>query len=213
MAHKKQHPDVSTNVPPELNVEPGGPADIERESNRQANESIERERETKETAQEIPTTLRTGESKSQSTIEPQSTIERLNEFVRYELASVETYDLALQAIKDHDLTGPLRQIRDSHERRVGLLRERIRALGGEPAHSSGVWGAFVRAIQRGADLLGNRIALAALEEGEDQGKKRYSRDLHELQVTEREFVERELAPEQLRTHDMAGSLQKFVKAA
>lgn len=207
MAQEKREPDVSTNVPHGLNVEPGGPADIERESNRQANESVERGRDTQESVQETPTTLRTGEAKSQSTIE------RLNEFVRYELASVETYDLALHAIKDPELTGPLRQIRDSHDRRVGLLRERIRALGGEPAQSSGVWGAFVRAIQRGADLLGNRVALAALEEGEDQGKKRYTRDIDELRTDEREFVERDLAPEQLRTHDLARSLQKFVKAA
>jgi uncharacterized protein (TIGR02284 family) len=203
MDQDKREPDVSTNVPHGSEVESGGPADVERELRQQENESVERVRETQET----PTTLRTGESKHTSTIE------RLNEFVRGELASVETYDLALHAIKDPDLTGPLRQIRDSHERRVGLLRERIRALGAEPVQSSGVWGAFTRAIQRGADLLGNRVALAALEEGEEQAKKRYTRDLDELQATEREFVERELVTEQVRTHDLARSLQKFVKAA
>jgi uncharacterized protein (TIGR02284 family) len=204
----KREPDVSTNVPHGLDSEPGGPVDIERDLNRQENESVERARESQETpSQENPTTLRTGESK------PKSAIDRLNEFVRGELASVETYELALHAIKDSELKGPLQQIRDSHERRVGLLRERIRGLGGEPAHSSGVWGAFARALQRGADLLGQRVALAALEEGEDQGKRRYSRDLDELQASEREFVERELMAEQVRTHDLARSLQKFVKAA
>lgn len=201
----KQEPDVSTNIPHGSDVESGGPADVERDihSQRQENESVERARET----QDNPTTLRTGQTK------PQSTIERMNEFMRGELASVETYDLALHAIKDIELVEPLRQIRDSHERRVGLLRDRIRSLGGEPAQSSGVWGAFARAIQRGADLLGNRVALAALEEGEDQAKKRYSRDLGELQAPAREFVERELVTEQARTLDLARSLQKFVKAA
>ena len=192
MNQDKREPDLSTNVPHGLDVEPGGPADIERETNRQENESVERLREV---PQETPTTLRTGQSKYTTTIE------RLNEFVRGELASVETYDLAIRTIKDSELTGPLRQIRDSHDRRVGRLRDRIHALGGEPAHSSGVWGAFARAVQRGADLLGNRVALAALEEGEDQGKKRYTRDLDGLEGAEREFVERELATEQQRTHD------------
>lgn len=207
MDQDKREPDVTTNVPHGLNVEPGGPGDVERERQREPNESVERSRENPESGRDNPTTLRTGE------VKPLSTIDRLNEFMRAELASVETYDLALQAIKDQDLVGPLRQIRDSHDRRVNLLRDRIRALGGEPAHSSGVWGAFVRAMQRGADLLGRRVALAALEEGEDQVKKRYGRETFELQATEREFVERELAPEQLRTHDLARSLQKFVKAA
>ncbi len=157
--------------------------------------------------EETPTTLRTGESKQASSIE------RLNDFVRGELASVETYDLALRAVQDSELTGALRQIRDSHDRRVTMLRERIRVLGGEPAFSSGVWGAFARAIQRGADLLGHRVALAALEEGEDQCKRRYARDIDELEGELREFVLRELSIEQARTHDLARSLQKFVKAA
>jgi uncharacterized protein (TIGR02284 family) len=204
MDQEKREPDYSTNVPHGLDVEPGGPADVERETNRQENESVERSRETQ---QETPTTLRTGQSK------PRSTNDTLNELVRGELASVETYDLALNAIKDPELVGPLRQIRESHERRVKLLQERIRGLGGEPAHSSGVWGAFARAIQRGADLLGYRVALAALEEGEDQLKKRYARDLEYIEATEREFVESELVAEEQRTHDLARSLQKFVKAA
>jgi len=201
----KQEPDVSTNVPHGngTDFESAGREDVERDLRSQENESIERARE----SQENPTTLRTGQAKHQSTVE------RLNEFVRGELASVETYDLALHAIKDFEVMGPLRQIRNSHERRVSLLRERIRSLGGEPAQSSGVWGAFARAIQRGADLLGHRVALAALEEGEDQAYIRYARDLDELQAAEREFVQRELVTEQVRTLDLARSLQKFVKAA
>jgi uncharacterized protein (TIGR02284 family) len=207
MHRKKRVPHVSNQAHQGLNVESGGPADIERDINRQTNESFEHGGEGSREVQETPNTLRTGESKNESTTD------QLNDFLRGELASVETYDLALHAIKDPELTGTLRQIRDSHERRVGLLRDRIRALGGEPAISSGAWGAFSRAVQRGADLLGNRVAVAALEEGEDQGKKRYSRDTDELSKTEREFVEKELAPEQIRTHDLARSLQKFVKAA
>lgn len=207
MDQHKEPPDVETNVPHGLDVGPGGPADVERELERQDNESVERARESREGTQEDPTTLRSGEKKSISTIE------RMNEFLRGELASVETYDLALHAIKDVELHEPLQQIRASHDKRVTLLRERIRTLGGQPARSSGVWGAFARAIQRGADLLGHRVALAALEEGEEQAKKRYGRDIEALPTDEREFVERELLSEQIRTLDLARSLQKHVKAA
>jgi len=156
---------------------------------------------------EVPSTRRTGDPSKESTLD------RLNDFLRGELASVETYELALRSVRDADLTSSLRQLRESHQRRVDLLRSKVSELGGEPALSSGVWGAFARIVQRGADLLGHRAALAALEEGEDQGKKRYARDMDELEPTAREFVLHELAPEQQRTHDLAQSLQKFVKAA
>lgn len=207
MDQNKEPPNVETNLPQGSDAPPRGPADIEREIERQDNESVERARESREGMQENPTTLRTGDQKIVSAID------RLNEFVRGELASVETYELALQAVKDSELRGPLQQIRDSHDKRVQLLRERIQALGGQPAHSSGVWGAFVRAIQRGADLLGHRVALAALEEGEEQTQKRYTRDIDDFPMDEREFVERELMNEQARTLDLARSLQKYVKAA
>ncbi|MDI1446186.1 DUF2383 domain-containing protein [Polyangium sp. 6x1] len=156
---------------------------------------------------EVPSTRRTGEPSKESTLD------RLNDLLRGELASVETYDLALRSVRDADLTSSLRQIHESHQRRVDRLRNKVRELGGEPAQSSGVWGAFARIVQRGADLLGHRAALAALEEGEDQGKKRYMRDTDELEPPVRDFVLQELAPEQQRTHDLAQSLQKFVKAA
>lgn len=204
MDQEKQAPDTSTNLPHGSAVDQGEPADVERESPRRENESIEG---TRQSVREAPTTLRTGE------VKPLSTIDRLNDFVRGELAGIETYDLALQALGNAEWTGTLRQIRDNHEQRAHLLRERIRALGGEPASSSGVWGAFVRAMQRGADLLGSRVALAALEEGEELLLKRYGRETSELQSGERTFVERELLPQQVRTNDLARSLEKFVKAA
>jgi len=207
MGHKKQSSKFSKKTSKHLDVKAGGSPSIQHELERPENVSGEEIRAPHENGQEDPTTLRTGQKKAASTIE------RLNDFVRGELASVETYDLALQAIQETELHAPLRQIRDSHERRVTLLRERIHALGGQPAQSSGVWGAFSRAIQRGADLLGNRVALAALEEGEEQTKKRYTRDVDELAANEREFVERELVKEQVHTLDLARSLQKFVKAA
>ncbi|UQA61942.1 DUF2383 domain-containing protein [Polyangium aurulentum] len=157
--------------------------------------------------EEVPVTARSGAPRNTSTIES------LNELLRGELASVETYELALRTARDVDLASALRQIRDSHGRRVAILQDKIRELGGQPVASSGAWGAFTRLVQRGADLLGNRTALAALEEGEDVGKRRYARELDELDETTRHFVLTELAPEQQKTHDLSRSLLKYVKAA
>lgn len=204
MAQEKQAPDGSILLPPGSSTEQKLPSGVEREVANPENETIP---EVRESVQDTPTTLRTGE------VKPMSTIEHLNEFMRGELASVETYHLALQALDSSEWAETLREIRDNHEIRVHILRKRIRALGGDPVQSSGVWGAFGRAIQRSADLLGQRVALAALEEGETQLLKRYGRETGELQLAEREFVERELLPLQVHTCDLARSLEKLVKAA
>lgn len=207
MGHKKHSSKFSKKTAKHLDVKTDVLPNVQPELGRSENGSAEGPRGPRENGQEDPTTLRTGQKKSLSAIE------RLNEMVRLELASVETYDLALSSIQEIELRGPLQQIRDSHEKRLTLLRERIHTLGGQPARNSGVWGAFARAIQRGADLLGNRVALAALEEGEEQVQKRYTRDIDEIAAQERDFVERELMKEQVYTLDLARSLQKFVKAA
>jgi uncharacterized protein (TIGR02284 family) len=157
--------------------------------------------------EDVPVTARTGAPRTVSAVEV------LNELLRGEFASVETYELALRTARDVELASALRQIRDSHGRRVTILQNKIRELGGQPVSSSGAWGAFARLVQRGADLLGNRTALAALEEGEDVGKRRYAREIDELDETTRQFVLTELAPEQQKTHDLARTLQKYVKAA
>lgn len=216
MNQGRREPDPSTNLPHGEQAEPSGRSDVERDTGGEENVPIERVPErgeegsiegAKASSEEVPTTLRTGEGGKSSTVE------RLNDLLRGELASVETYTLALSSVKEPELSSTLEQIRTSHEHRASRLREKIQALGGEPAHGSGAWGAFARIVQRGADLLGERAAIAALEEGEDQGKKRYAKDLDELEPKMREFVLHELSPEQQKTHDLAQSLKRFVKAA
>src|SRR6185436_11263516 len=86
----------------------------------------------------------------------------------------ETYDLALKKVGANDLGNSLRQLRDAHDERVAILRQKLRELAAEPSEGSGAWGAFAKAVQASADLFGNGTAIAALEEGEDHGMKMYS---------------------------------------
>jgi len=146
-------------------------------------------------------------------VDPDLAVAKLNECLRGELSAVETYDLALAAVHDPELTAALRQIRDNHDRRVATLRDRIRLFGGVPSESSGAWGVFAKMIQRGADLLGDRAAMRALEEGEDHGLKKHSEDLDTFDVATREFAMTQLLPEQHKTHELCRSLQRFIKAA
>jgi hypothetical protein len=140
-------------------------------------------------------------------------LEKLDECLRGEISAVQTYDLALQNLEISHIGGALRQLRDSHDRRVTLIRDRIRSWGAVPSETSGVWGAFARLIQRGADLFGDKAAIAALEEGEDHGLKIYTEDLDDIDLDTREFIHHELLPDQRRTHSLCRSLYRFVKAA
>lgn len=144
---------------------------------------------------------------------PAESVDKLNECLRGEISAMETYELALKSVTHTELTHALRQLHDSHERRVVSLRRRLRGMGAEQSYTSGAWGAFARIVQRGADLFGDKTAMAALEEGEDHGLHLYADELEALDETTREFIHDELLPDQQRTHDLCRSLQRFVKAA
>jgi demethoxyubiquinone hydroxylase (CLK1/Coq7/Cat5 family) len=141
------------------------------------------------------------------------TVDKLTECLRGELSAVETYDMALKHVKHNEAQSTLRQIRDNHDRRVRMLRERLRSAGAEAPTTAGVWGAFAKVVQAGADLLGERAATAALEEGEDRGLKMYSEGLDRCDADTQNFIRVQLLPEQQKTHMMCRSIKQFVRAA
>lgn len=138
-------------------------------------------------------------------------IDQLNSFLRGELSAVETYDQAIEKLKDEPgLAAPLSVCRKSHERRAELLRSEVVRLGGKPARGSGAWGNFARLVEGGAKAFGKKAAIAALEEGEDHGRDDYERDLDDLSPSTRGFIEAQLLPEQHRTHGELSALMKRV---
>ena len=138
-------------------------------------------------------------------------IDQLNSFLRGEISAVETYDQAIENLEGEPaLAESLRACRASHDRRVYALRGEIRRLGGEPADGSGVWGAFAKAVEGGAQVFGKSAALAALEEGEDHGRDDYIGDLEKLTPATKSFVQSHLVPEQKRTHDALSRLKTML---
>ena len=89
-----------------------------------------------------------------------------------------------------------------------MLQEAIRALGGEPAESSGPWGTFAKVVEKGAKVLGDKATVAALEEGEDHGLKDYKGDMNDLDFEARALVMEKLLPQQQQTHDRLSALKK-----
>ena len=141
-------------------------------------------------------------------VKPDHVVNVLNSFLRGEISAVETYRQALTKLHGTAHAAIIENNLRSHEQRMNLLTGEVRRLGGTPADSSGVWGTFAKMIEGGAKSLGEKAAIAALEEGEDHGRNDYRRELDKLDPTTREFVRTRLLAEQLRTHDALSALKK-----
>ena len=76
-----------------------------------------------------------------------------------------------------------------------------------PAKSSGPWGSFAKVVEGTAKVLGEKAAVAALEEGEDHGLKDYTKDMDKLDAQCRTIVG-QLIPLQQQTHDRLSALKR-----
>lgn len=142
-----------------------------------------------------------------------SSIDQLNHYLRGEISAVETYRMALDKL---DVGSTARMEVESclrsHQTRVALLQDAIFAAGGTPVQTSGPWGMFAKVVEGGARILGDKAAVAALEEGEDHGLKDYKAHAAELDEKARTLVSSRLMPEQQRTHDRMSTLKKRLSA-
>jgi bacterioferritin (cytochrome b1) len=141
-------------------------------------------------------------------------IDQLNSFLRGEISAVETYRLALERLASDSPARPqLDAVMTSHARRVNTLRDRIRNLGGHPSENSGPWGTLVKAVETGAKVLGDRVVIAVLEQGEDHGLNDYISDMNKLDPEARDLVSNELLPQQEETHRTMSTLKKQQRKA
>jgi len=127
-------------------------------------------------------------------------IDQLSSFCRGEMSAVETYERAIHETKEEWILGQLRFNMDSHARRAQMLKQRILELGGEPPASSGPWGAFAGAVEGVAAVIGERVALSILEEGERHGLADYRADLPNLDLDSQHMLENQIMPMQVQTH-------------
>jgi hypothetical protein len=137
-----------------------------------------------------------------------ATIDRLNSFLRDELAAVETYREALQGrsvpVGKYEVT----LCRRSHEARARALRDQIATLGGLPASSSGMRGAWERLVERGAIALEDQMAVRVLERGEDQLLHDYRVRVRDAEPAVRTFLETKILREEVLTQHMMHDLER-----
>ncbi|HLL88480.1 MAG TPA: DUF2383 domain-containing protein [Tepidisphaeraceae bacterium] len=131
-------------------------------------------------------------------------VRQLNSLLRGEIASVETYKMAIDKVAASDpaaaeAAGLLREVQDAHGRAAQTLRDRILELGGEPSDSSGAWGTWATTVQGTLSLFGgDRGALKALKEGEEHGLKDYQEAVDDVDPTTRTVIQNQLLPAQQR---------------
>lgn len=139
----------------------------------------------------------------------QTTERLLNKLLRGELSAVEAYDTACNGI-EAGRRGIPHACRDSHARRVHLLRDRIRQLGGKPVSTPGTWGMATSALTGGGKVLGERWVIAILEEGEDYGNQVYREAMAEDGVDGAtvHWIRDRLYTDQLTTHRLMSDFEK-----
>ena len=110
----------------------------------------------------------------------------LNKCLRGELSAIETYRQALdknraQYSSDAKFAQLSQMLRD-HEETAARIRGVIQQLGGTPSDDSGAWGTWSKTVMGTAKLFGDKAALKALKEGEENGIKDYESVLRDPNV-------------------------------
>ena len=128
-------------------------------------------------------------------------IDTLNKLLKDELSATETYQQALDKLRDDAGLGDsesIKPIYKSHQDAVSSLQALINRLGGTPCEDSGTWGTWAKIVQGGANLLGKKAALMALQGGEKSGAEAYEEALQDAELTSdiRSLIETKLLPAQ-----------------
>ena len=125
-------------------------------------------------------------------------VDVLNSLLRGEISAQEAHEkaLTLEGALTADEAAELRRISAGHTRAAEALRTEVFRLGGAPAGTAGAWGAFARAFQFSANLLGASAAISSLLEGEEHGLREYQEALEVANGSTISLLEETLIPSQ-----------------
>jgi uncharacterized protein (TIGR02284 family) len=142
-------------------------------------------------------------------------IEALNKLLKNELSASETYQQAVDKLKENVSLGEaehLQPIYEAHKDAIASLQALIQRLGGTPCEDSGAWGAWAKIVLEGANMLGKKVVLKALQEGEKSGAEDYEKVLQDTELSSdvRALIETKLLPEQ---HSHIRTLDRLLDTA
>lgn len=139
------------------------------------------------------------------------TVDKLNGILKGEISAVETYRQALEKITDPAIAKELECAKSCHSGRVEELVSQVQNAGGQPAETSGAWGAFAKMMEGGAKIAGDKATIAILEEGEDKGLADYKKLLEDTDPTVK-IAAQALLPKQEATHQKMRDLKKCLNS-
>ncbi|HVE14095.1 MAG TPA: CBS domain-containing protein [Elusimicrobiota bacterium] len=131
----------------------------------------------------------------------EASAKQVDSLVRDELSAIETYDDALTKVEDGERALELRRIEGEHREAAALLKDYMLQKGMEAPRSSGLWGAWAKAVEKTAKVFGNKAAIKALKEGEEHGIHDYEDALldDDLDAQIKQLIGSKLLP-QTRAH-------------
>jgi bacterioferritin (cytochrome b1) len=125
-------------------------------------------------------------------------VDLLNSLLQGEISAQQAHEKALALASDMTAedVAELRRVSAEHTRSAEILRTEVFRLGGAPSGTAGPWGAFARAFQASANLLGASAALASLLEGEEHGLREYQEALEIATGPTKALLKETLIPNQ-----------------
>lgn len=142
---------------------------------------------------------------------PESETDALNSLVGAEISAVETYNHALQRVKDSEILPIIEECRNSHALNIERLRRRIAALGGSPVESGGIISGIAQFAEDGASLFGDEASVAVLVGVENYLMKQYQAHMYSLDLESWAVLQEDLLPAQERTNQTANLLYAALK--
>lgn len=132
-------------------------------------------------------------------------------FLTGEVSAVQTYELAIENVKQEDIKVALNTCKESHWKRVEKLTVCVEALGGKAAEGAGVWGKFAEWVQRSANSEVEAIEL--LEEAEAERLVQYEAQQKLVVSPVLDVLSQDLLRPQHETHLTLSSLLRTLKTS
>lgn len=125
---------------------------------------------------------------------------QLDDLVRGEQAALKAYDQLLTDTKNEKMKSQLQMIRKDHENAISKLSKYVAGKKDllEDTENAGAWGTFAKTWTKGGELMGNKTALKALQQGEEHGINEYKEALKDdtLSAELKKTIQSELLPSQ-----------------
>lgn len=138
-------------------------------------------------------------------------VEQMAQILRGEVSAMEAYTQVMQKVKNGAESHRLEEFLNDHRKAVTYWKSQVEKMNVDIPFSSGPWGDVVEAFVGSAKILGNRIALKALQEGEEHGLEEYKDALEnpDLSIEHKKNIKEIFIPNQERHITSISAMMKM----